>query len=460
MKGVEQKMDTSEIKNMPQKIEGKYGVYILDLEKEIGHGGNGRVFHVSIQKKIPGLPVSGLGYVIKVLTFSESKDDNEKEKRLARFIQEVKTVQSIRDQRLDVIPIYDSFMEQGEKAKYKWYLMPRANEYSYWGEISAIKKIKQMRELGNTLQKLHNKGIAHRDIKPDNLLFYKGRCCLTDFGLVWNVNDDLHISDKGEALGPIAIRPPEMEWGVDRLMNTPNYQKVDVYLFAKTLWIMLTRKKYGFRGIYKRSDPEIYFDNTELMMGDTLEPLHRLMEGATRHTNSDRINLSDCLDLLDQQIEIAEGNCRNSVLYSLRYDEAINEAKEQIASDITVFSDAVKIQQVMEKVKDSVNLVIDEYGEEYVIGTFKSVELIDGNIFKVEIQMAYNLGLKQRNKFIYMRILKVGIDVKNQCEFNIENLDGVPYVINRYSNLDELINSEEQEVGLDGRYIMYTKKIV
>lgn len=453
-------MDTSEIKNMPQKIEGKYGVYILDLEKEIGHGGNGRVFNVSIQKKIPGLPVSGLGYVIKVLTFSESKDDKEKEKRLARFMQEVKTVQSIRDQKLAVIPIYDSFMEQAEKAKYKWYLMPRANEYSYWGEIPAIKKIKQMRELGNTLQTLHNKGIAHRDIKPDNLLFYKGHCCLTDFGLVWNVNDYLHISDKGEALGPIAIRPPEMDWGVDRLMNPPNYQKVDVYLFAKTLWILLTKDRRGFRGIYKRSDPEIYLDNTELKMGDTLEPLHRLMEGATQHTNSDRISLSDCLDLLDQQIEIAEGNCRHSVLYSLKYDEAIKEAKEQIASDITVYSDTVKIQKVMEGMKNLVDLVIDEYGEEHVIGSFKSIELIDGSVFKVGIQMAYNPFRQKRNKFIYMRILKVSIDAKDLCEINIENLNRVHYIKSKYGNLEELINSEEQEVGLDGRYKMYARKIV
>ena len=38
------------------------------------------------------------------------------------------------------------------------------------------------------------------------MLFYNNKCCLTDFGLVWNVDEADHITGVNEAIGPVGIR--------------------------------------------------------------------------------------------------------------------------------------------------------------------------------------------------------------------------------------------------------------
>ena len=85
---------------------------------------------------------------------------------------------------------------------------------------------------------LHAIGYAHRDIKPKNLLMFKKRLYLSDFGLVWNINDqDEHITEAKDCLGTKAIRPPELQPVGD--INDVDYRKSDVYLYAKTIWMIL-----------------------------------------------------------------------------------------------------------------------------------------------------------------------------------------------------------------------------
>lgn len=51
------------------------------------------------------------------------------------------------------------------------------------------KKLAQMIQVGNCIKPLHERGFAHRDIKPKNFLVLENRLCLSDSGLILNIED-------------------------------------------------------------------------------------------------------------------------------------------------------------------------------------------------------------------------------------------------------------------------------
>lgn len=133
--------------------------------------------------------------------------------------------------------------------------------------------MEQMFALGNCIRQLYKLGFVHRDIKPKNLLLFDGRLCLSDFGLVRNIADaDKHITEMNEPLGPRAIRPPEFQ-SIEEIDGV-DYQKSDVYLYAKTIWMVLNCNNSGFLEEYSRNRNAVYIDKDKLQI-ETAEPLHR-----------------------------------------------------------------------------------------------------------------------------------------------------------------------------------------
>lgn len=449
-------MGNSKNNRLPGKgdvIKGQHGTY--ELIKRLGHGGNGEVFDVRVSNKKPELPASETGYVIKILNSGKFKRNN-REKRIQRFENEVRTVQSLEHQDLRIIPIYDSCLNLESEQLYKWYLMPKAKDYEYAGE-SSIEKLIQFRKLGDTIKAIHEKGITHRDIKPDNILMFNGNCCLTDFGLVWDINNDVHITSANEAVGPILIRPPEMDYDADRLTVPIDYKLVDVYLFAKTLWIFLTGVSIGFRGEYSRSDKQIYFDKGKLSLGDTIEPLHRMMEDATKHNNSDRISLEKCLELIDGQIEIAESRYDEKEIGKLKYDEAVSEAREQVKPDIVSYNRFPNILDVLGRINDIADLYITEFGDEYNIGTFLGVEHVKGNLFRIKVRNGFNPFGSKKNKIIHLSIAGVSILTDKSVEIFVEKSDEHQDSLKQYHEVGQIIRCQETEVVLNESCKLYTK---
>lgn len=173
-----------------------------------------------------------------------------------------------------------------------WYFMPKAESYNP-GKFDLSEKLEHMLQLGNCIKQLHKMGLAHRDIKPKNLLILNGRLCLSDFGLIWCTNEeDEHITEVNDGMGPQAIRPPELRSIAE--VEGVDYRKSDVYLFAKTIWMVLKCNNHGFLGEYVRGKSGIYIDKKSLNIV-TAEPLHRLMESATKDDWNERIDIRDCL---------------------------------------------------------------------------------------------------------------------------------------------------------------------
>jgi predicted ATPase/serine phosphatase RsbU (regulator of sigma subunit) len=96
-------------------------------------------------------------------------------------------------------------------------------------------------KIAETLGSLHEKGIAHRDIKPHNILINPktGAVKITDFGisaLLTHENDEVYNPDF--IVGTLAYMSPEQ---TGRMNRTVDY-RTDLYSFGVTLYEILTGK--------------------------------------------------------------------------------------------------------------------------------------------------------------------------------------------------------------------------
>lgn len=97
--------------------------------------------------------------------------------------------------------------------------------------------------IAEALQTLHEHGLLHRDVKPDNIIFCEGRAVLADIGLVTETEQDVSL----------AGTPRYMEPG-----QTPS-ARTDLYALGKVLYEMVNGK-----------DPECFPDLASLQeSGDT-----------------------------------------------------------------------------------------------------------------------------------------------------------------------------------------------
>ena len=87
-------------------------------------------------------------------------------------------------------------------------------------------------QIGDGLAAVHDKGIAHRDVKPANIrLRPDGRPVLVDFGLAW-VMDDGGLTRTGQGTGQtVLFASPEQLRGVP----ADDYRPSDVYSLAATM---------------------------------------------------------------------------------------------------------------------------------------------------------------------------------------------------------------------------------
>jgi serine/threonine protein kinase len=199
----------------------------------LGEGGNGFVW---LAQDSDGNQVA-----IKVL----SKLEGRSSKVYERFKLEVEVVHKHQDIG-GILPIIDAYLPEEICDTSPWYAMPVAQPLASFLEVKNIEDIvKGIIGVGETLSDLHDRGVSHRDIKPDNILVLENRFCLADFGLV-DFPDKAGLTSTGEQIGAKWTIAPEMK----RYGNEADGRCADVYSLAKTLWILLTGVKLGFDGQY------------------------------------------------------------------------------------------------------------------------------------------------------------------------------------------------------------------
>jgi len=173
----------------------------MDVIEAINSGGFGIVEKVRL----------GDGTVVARKTFSPSvpiRTEKDRQKLLKRFRREVRIQSSFGS---DVVcQILDSDLS-GDRP---WFTMPLAQK-TLAEEISSCRAAgsspsEALADVLNSLEKLHELGFVHRDLKPQNILFVAGVWRLTDFGLVLPPSGTTtQLTSIGSAWGTLEYAAPE-----------------------------------------------------------------------------------------------------------------------------------------------------------------------------------------------------------------------------------------------------------
>lgn len=373
----------------------------------LGSGGNGEVFRIQLlrgkeilEKEWPDIDLSKL--VVKFFACDVKKNPIEQKKRYIRFCREVKTQGEFCKVLSGVIPILAHHCpEEYSGGKYEaWYIMPEAKAFKVSNKIPLKQKLEQMLELAEVIYQLHKNGIMHRDIKPDNIFFYGNQICLGDFGLVWTANVE-PLTTCNEHIGPIKILPPELEEGVER--RDCDYKYSDVYLFAKVLWMYIMQDRYGFRGEYVRGMSQVYLEKRRFEVF-TLEPIHEMLERATRHKWQERLTIEACSDQIKKQINVCEGSIQKPALNRYIYQEELTYFQSVVKPNIKVYSNKADIYNCLSTTMRYCRLEILNDSESYTICP-RTIRRENRELFRLTEQISENYV---RNYLMNIERLEIG----------------------------------------------------
>ncbi|KAF0813918.1 Serine/threonine-protein kinase PknK [Andreprevotia sp. IGB-42] len=187
-----------------------------------------------------------------------------------------------------VLPILEFHLPEASANEFPWYIMPKAETLRDVLEgVGWRKMLSVFIELADGLAELHTLGVAHRDVKPENVFRFEGAYCFGDFGIA-AFPERKGLTKEDEPMGPATFLAPEMESNTSEADAYP----ADVYSLAKSLWVMLGGKKFAFPGQYSSTGSERL--STLAQATDFfLEPLEALLIAATSSDPSSRPAAAD-----------------------------------------------------------------------------------------------------------------------------------------------------------------------
>jgi hypothetical protein len=253
----------------------QFGDWVTVGDARIGGGGNGVVWAVEA--------VDGRGGAIKVLT---PRKGREGVYRLGRFKDEIGFL-LMHPGFPGVLPLLDWHISDDLRGR-SWYVMPVAvpirRALGDDPEPGAV--IAAVAEVAGTLETLAVEGVAHRDIKPDNLFELDGHWVIGDFGLVTYPDKDA-VTEHGRKLGPTDYMAPEMRRDADLADPGP----ADVWALAKTLWVLLAGASLPLPGPHRAADPAFALaERISFTFGGALD---LLLEKATQISPQARVSIAE-----------------------------------------------------------------------------------------------------------------------------------------------------------------------
>jgi len=178
-----------------------------------------------------------------------------------RFLREIQVAAGM--QHPHILPMYDSGIADGRL----YLVMPFVDGGSLRDRLNAQPQLpiadalRIAHDIAIALAFSHDQGIVHRDIKPDNILFYHGHACLADFGVARVMEQiDVRLTAQGMIVGTPAYMSPEQlsDGGFDG--------RSDVYSLACVLYEMI-----GGVHAFAGSTPQ---ELLRKRLRQTPEPLH------------------------------------------------------------------------------------------------------------------------------------------------------------------------------------------
>ena len=236
------------------------------LERELGGGGMSRVFvadEIRLGRKV----------VVKVLSpelaAGISAERFEREIRMAASLQQANIVPVLSAGDTNGLPYFTMPFVEGESLRRRMAKQPPLS-------ISDILRI--LGDVARALQYAHERGIVHRDIKPDNVLLSGGTAVVTDFGIAKALSESrtdhggATLTALGTSIGTPAYMAPEQAAGDPDIDH-----RADIYAFGCMAYELLA----GQPPFHGRSPARILAAH----MGETPRPLGELKPDAPAALN-------------------------------------------------------------------------------------------------------------------------------------------------------------------------------
>lgn len=206
----------------PSDVLFKLGAY--DVLEELGRGGMGTVYRAFSPR---------LSRFVAIKVFTPRRRAHEID--LLRFQNEVMLAGRL--QHPNIISVFDSGEDDG-KPYYVMELIEGGSLGDLIEESGALPRraLEALVKVARALHFAHEKGVVHRDIKPDNILLRAGdEPCVTDFGIAKDLIDAPGLTREGRALGTPFYMPPEQANGEVQHIGPHS----DVYALGATLYHVL-----------------------------------------------------------------------------------------------------------------------------------------------------------------------------------------------------------------------------
>jgi serine/threonine-protein kinase len=215
------------VSNLATRLQTTMGPSFA-IERELGGGGMSHVFLVAdaaLSRRI----------VVKILPPNPSaKVDAERFRReiqIAASLQHPCIVPVLTTGFMDDVPYYTMPFVAGESLRTK----------VTSGQLLPLSRaVRVLRDVASAIAHAHDHGVAHRDLKPDNVLLSSGYAVVTDFGIAKAVSSsrdeaDPELTSRGMTVGTPAYMAPEQATA-----DPTADHRVDVYALGVMAFEILT----------------------------------------------------------------------------------------------------------------------------------------------------------------------------------------------------------------------------